>query len=150
MANKIKLFFLAIIAVIAAFFLKDKDTNTVKDNNQVSIIDNNNTDNKDKVVDIPNDIKLSYKGKNVQITKHAQCRMDCRQINNKEIMEVLLQDKINPNKTQAAADGKCASYAYEGTTSSNKKLRIVMADCEDKGKLVTVIDLKTDFECTCN
>lgn len=146
MKNKIKLLAIALIAAVSSFFFqgKEKTTNPTDNNSNVNIIDN-----KDKV-DIPKDIQLSYKGKAVQITKHAQCRMDCRQINNKEIMEILAQDKINHNKTQEAQNGKCPSYAYEGISSSGKKLRIVMADCEDRGKLVTVIDLKTDFECTCN
>lgn len=92
--------------------------------------------------------KMSYKGKNVQVTKHAACRMECRFIKENEIMEVLAQDYINTAKTRN--DGDCPSYAYEGKTNTGKRLRIVVADCEKIAKLVTVIDLNSDFKCVCD
>lgn len=92
--------------------------------------------------------EMSYKGKKVQVTKHAACRMECRFIKENEIMEVLAQDYINTAKTRN--DGDCSSYAYEGKTNTGKTLRIVVADCEKIAKLVTVIDLNSNFKCVCD
>lgn len=90
-------------------------------------------------------VELRYKGKKMRVTKHAKCRMGCRYINEKEIMDVLAQERINPNKTRN--DGECPSYAYEGK-SNGKNLRIVVADCPEP-RLVTVIELDAEHKCDC-
>ena len=153
MSKILKYIAYVIIAIIGFFFMKNKDEKVVDNTTNHRTIEDKNKDKGNssaEELEIPDNMPLSYKGKSVQVTKHAQCRMDCRHINNKEIMEVLLQDNINHNKTQAATGNKCPSYAYEGQTTTGKKLRIVMADCDKNGKLVTVIDLKNDFNCTCD
>mgnify|MGYP002378507983 CR=1 FL=1 len=91
-------------------------------------------------------VELRYKGKKMRVTKHAKCRMGCRYINEKEIMDVLAQERINHNKTRD--DGECPSYAYEGK-SNGKNLRIVVADCADEPRLVTVIELDVKHDCYC-
>ncbi len=87
--------------------------------------------------------ELSYKGKKMSVTRHAKCRMGCRFINEKEIMEVLNQDK----QTETRNNGECPALSYEGK-SNGKKLRIVVADCPTP-RLVTVIELDAEHKCDC-
>lgn len=83
-------------------------------------------------------------------TKHARCRMDCRKIDESEVKEILEKGTINNDKSDPA-DKPCPSYALEGTTHDNQRVRIVFASCNtDEVKVVTCIDLDTDWECACN
>lgn len=135
----------ALILLASLFLLQDKlGLNFGKNNSS-------NENKKEQPQPNPNPqppSEMSYKGKKVQVTKHAACRMECRFIKENEIMEVLAQDYINTAKTRN--DGDCPSYAYEGKTNTGKKLRIIIADCEKIAKLVTVIDLNSDFKCVCD
>ncbi len=81
-------------------------------------------------------------------TKHARCRMDCRHINEREIKEVILENHINQRKSNANGN-PCPTYAYEGRTNDNQRLRIVIAKCSNTWKVVTCIDLDHEFECDC-
>lgn len=82
------------------------------------------------------------------ISKHAKCRMDCRNIDEREIREILRAGTINWSKSEPnnKPDPK---YAVEGVTSDNQKVRIVFADSPKGLVVVTVIDLKTDWDCSC-
>jgi len=82
-------------------------------------------------------------------SKHARCRMDCRHIAEEEVIEILAQGKINWSKTDLQAQ-PCPSFAIDGTTKDQQKVRIVFAGCEEETKVVTVIDLKTDWACDCH
>lgn len=74
--------------------------------------------------------------------------MQCRHISQSEVEEIMQNGKINYNKTDVNA-GPCPTYALEGVTQDNQRVRIVYAQCDFKTKVVTVIDLETDFECHC-
>lgn len=88
--------------------------------------------------------------KKVIFSKHAQCRMDCRQIDSTEVDDVLRTGKINFKKSDTTATAICKKkYAIEGTTKDQQKVRIIIAPCEDKLTVVTVIDLDTDWACDC-
>lgn len=92
---------------------------------------------------------LMYNGKKLRLTKHARCRMDCRFIDAYEINEVIQQNKVNERKTKRQAQ-PCPSIAYEGTTRDGQQARIVIGACEQKSPVViTVIDLKNDYQCAC-
>ncbi|RYY47846.1 MAG: DUF4258 domain-containing protein [Chitinophagaceae bacterium] len=81
-------------------------------------------------------------------SKHARCRMDCRQIDESEVKEILSAGQINESKIETSNKG--TSYPLEGTTHDNQRVRIVFAPKEDgKMVVVTVIDLETDFACDC-
>jgi hypothetical protein len=138
---------LAVILIATLFLLQDRfGLNFGKGGNKNGNGNNNNKDNP-LPKPLPDDVQLTYKGKKLQLTRHAECRMGCRYIKNPEIMEVLAQDYINKAKTRN--DGDCPSFAYEGQSASGKNLRIVVADCETVAKLVTVIDLDTNHKCDC-
>ncbi|RYZ30981.1 MAG: DUF4258 domain-containing protein [Chitinophagaceae bacterium] len=81
-------------------------------------------------------------------SKHARCRMDCRQIDESEVKEILQSGQVNENKIENSSKG--ISIPLEGTTHDNQKVRIVFAPKED-GKIVvvTVIDLEKEYECDC-
>lgn len=94
--------------------------------------------------------KLMYKNRPVDVTKHGSCRMDCRQLRPEEVQLVLDKGVINPRKSgQNDKPGDCPTTALEGRTQDGQLARIVVADCGSYCKLVTVIDLETDFSCNC-
>ncbi|MGH1335761.1 MAG: DUF4258 domain-containing protein [Aureispira sp.] len=92
---------------------------------------------------------LSYKGRQLILTKHARCRMDCRELDPYEIQEVINLNNINQRKSKPASGGRCESIAYEGRTRDGQMARIIVGDCEDDPIVITVIDLDTKYNCTC-
>jgi hypothetical protein len=81
-------------------------------------------------------------------TKHALCRMDCRHIDESEILEILNEGNINARKSDEN-DKPCPTYAYEGYSHDNQHLRIVIARCDEGEKVITCIDLENEFQCDC-
>ena len=74
--------------------------------------------------------------------------MDCRFISEIEIAEILEKGKMNPRKS-SLNDLPCPTYALEGRTRDNQQVRIVFAECDDVTKVITAIDLKRKYNCTC-
>lgn len=94
---------------------------------------------------------LRYHQKPVILTKHARCRMGCRHIDASEIQEMLKNGVVNTRKSgQSKDEATCPTQAIEGKTHDNQTVRIVVAECDTKVKIVTVIDLKNEFKCTCD
>lgn len=85
---------------------------------------------------------------NLIFNKHARCRMKCRNIDESEVREILLNGKINSKKIQR--DKRGMTYPVEGVTHDNQHVRIVFAPKDDGLVVVTVIDLDTDWSCDCN
>jgi hypothetical protein len=81
-------------------------------------------------------------------TKHALCRMDCRNITKDEINEIMHKGIINFNKS-FRNDRPCPTFALQGQTSDGDKLRVIFAQCSDETKVVTCYNLEQDFECHC-
>lgn len=99
--------------------------------------DSNFSDSKDKK------LKISSK---IVLTKHAQCRMDCRKIDIEEIKEVISKGRINPKKSDLKKK-PCPVIAMEGKTSKGKeKVRVVLAACKEETKVITVIDLNQKLD----
>jgi Domain of unknown function (DUF4258) len=90
------------------------------------------------------DRRISY----IEYTEHAKCRMQCRKISQAEVEEIMKDGKINYNKSDVDAK-PCPTYALEGVTKDDQKVRIVFAQCDFKTKVVTCIDLNTEWECHC-
>ncbi len=84
----------------------------------------------------------------IEYTEHAKCRMQCRKISQAEIEEIMRDGKINYAKSDVN-DRPCPTYALEGITKDAQRVRIVFAQCDLKTKVVTGIDLDTDWECHC-
>ncbi|UCJ07960.1 DUF4258 domain-containing protein [Chitinophaga pendula] len=81
-------------------------------------------------------------------TRHARCRMDCREITKEEIEAILVNGKMNEEKSDLA-DKPCPTYALEGYAADGQHLRVVFAVCGHETKVVTCIDLERDWSCDC-
>jgi hypothetical protein len=85
----------------------------------------------------------------LEYSRHARCRMDCRQVSEAEVLDLLEHGEINPRKTRLD-DKPCPTYALEGySQQDHQHLRIVFAQCDNYTKVVTCIDLDRDLECHC-
>ncbi len=85
----------------------------------------------------------------INYTKHAKCRMECRDFTKQEVEEILENGKINFSKSNDRP-GDCPTYALEGITSDGQHARMVFALCsQTTAKVITVIDLDTDHDCNC-
>ena len=85
--------------------------------------------------------------KPLRYTQHGRCRMACRHITEAEVQDLLSDGHIAPDRTRT--DGECVSYAVEGRTDDGQDVRIVYADCDRETRVVTTIDLDTDWPCSC-
>ncbi|HEU4858800.1 MAG TPA: DUF4258 domain-containing protein [Chitinophagaceae bacterium] len=90
------------------------------------------------------DRRTSY----IEYSNHAKCRMACRKISQAEVEEIMQDGRINYNKSDLK-NARCPRYAVEGVTTDKQKVRIVFAQCNEKTQVVTVIDLDTDWSCSC-
>ena len=80
---------------------------------------------------------LRFHGKQIILTKHAHCRMECRHITASEIDEVLKGEHVNLRKSgQSHEEANCPTKAYEGVTHNGQTVRVVVAECADKAKLL--------------
>jgi hypothetical protein len=84
----------------------------------------------------------------LEYTKHALCRMDCRQISKADIADIMRSGEINYAKTDVN-DRPCPTYAVQGYSNDGQHLRVIFAQCQTKTKVVTCYDLEKDFECHC-
>jgi len=136
------LILLMVAAIIVIKLVKGKDgpspkpkTTTTKPQDPAS-----NPTNRDKGFDR----RISY----LDYSNHAKCRMECRKISRAEVEEIMRDGKINYSKSDLQ-NARCPRYALEGVTQDDQRVRIVYAQCNEKTTVVTVIDLETDFECSC-
>ena len=74
--------------------------------------------------------------------------MVCRQIDKREIAEILQKGRINHEKSDPASrpDPK---YALEGYTQDGQEVRIIFAQADEGTVVVTVIDLQKEWSCNC-
>lgn len=86
--------------------------------------------------------------KKIYYTKHAKCRMDCREISKEEINFIREKGNINYRKSDME-DKPCPTIAKEGRSKDGQMLRIVFAECDNETKIVTAIDLENEYECNC-
>jgi hypothetical protein len=82
-------------------------------------------------------------------SKHARCRMDCRQISEKEIEAILLNGTINYKKSSLQVADCQKKYAVEGITDDQQRVRIIFAPCAEEVTVVTCIDLGKEWVCNC-
>ena len=87
---------------------------------------------------------------NIEYTRHANCRMKCRRITKAEVEDIMKHGTVNYKKSDVK-DRPCPTYALEGYThQDNQHVRIIFAQCDNKTKVVTCIDLEHEFNCDCN
>ncbi len=134
-------YLIIIVLAVALFFVKkykQDDSTSPKITNDKK--DQPSTVNRNRGFDR----RVSY----IEYTEHAKCRMQCRKISQAEVEEIMKGGKINYAKSDVS-DKPCPTYALEGVTSDNQRVRIVFAQCDFKTKVVTSIDLNTNWECHC-
>ncbi|MBA4140200.1 MAG: DUF4258 domain-containing protein [Segetibacter sp.] len=137
--------FLVVLTIIALaikrcdqpFNQNTQQTRRVERNTQVTKEDNNA-----RVV--PFDRRTSE----LFFTKHAKCRMKCRQISQQEVKDILLNGKVNYNKSDLN-DPKGPTYAIEGVTDDQQHVRIIFAPKQKHLTVVTVIDIDVEHQCNC-
>jgi hypothetical protein len=74
--------------------------------------------------------------------------MNCRNIDESEVKEILEKGIINYSKSEPASrpDPK---YALEGRTHDNQRVRIIFAPADRGMVVITVIDLEKEWSCNC-
>jgi hypothetical protein len=82
-------------------------------------------------------------------TKHARCRMDCRQIDESEVKEIIEKGTINYNKSDPSHKPD-PTYALEGITHDKQHVRLVVAPSEHELVVITCIDLDHEWSCHCD
>lgn len=128
-----------LLAIVLFFIRKNKQDDTTKPKTTTGKKDPS-TVNRNRGFDR----RISY----IEYTEHAKCRMQCRKISQDEVEEIMKEGKINYAKSDVN-DLPCPTYALEGITKDNQRVRIIFAQCDYKTKVVTSIDLNTDWECHC-
>lgn len=125
--------FFVYFIIIFSFLISCKNNSSTNQNQEnVSVNDTTLTDKKDRKFTISSKIVL---------TKHAQCRMECRKISLEEIKEIITKGKVNPKKSEPKKK-PCPVLAIEGiTVKERRKIRVVLAACKEETKIITVIDL---------
>ncbi len=100
---------------------------------------------------MPGTIKLEeLREQTLEYNPKSECTMICKGIDSVELKEVLTQGKINYGKSDVHKS-PCPTYAVEGTTQSNKKLQIVIGDCDTISRILTIIDLNSETDtCKCD
>ena len=142
--NKKWLPFVLILLIAAAIVLikwvRGKETSSPKTKTTQTTKDPSSTVNRDRGFDR----RISW----LKYSNHAKCRMDCRKVSQGEVEEIMKEGKINYKKSDLQ-NTRCPRYAVEGITSDEQRVRIVYAQCNESTTVVTVIDLDTDFTCSC-
>ena len=111
---------------------------------------------KGKGCQMPNSAKMEELGwQRLEYTKHADCRMKCRNITEAEIREILGTGakrgtgKVNYAKSDVRHK-PYPTYAIEGPTEAKRRLRIVIDDVDTISRVVTTIDLSMENDsCDC-
>lgn len=104
--------------------------------------DEEKTDNEKSSLDVFRNSEAKY-----HFTKHARCRMKCRQISQEEVKEIVQRADVNYRKSDLDAP-EGPKYALEGITSGDKQhVRIIVAPKKRHLTIVTVIDLENEWEC---
>ena len=93
------------------------------------------------------DIGFSRSADKIIYSRHARCRMDCRHIDESEVLEILQNGTLNVNRIEADERGK--TFPLEGVTHDRQKVRIVFAPKQNDLVVVTVIDLDNEWPCDC-
>ena len=143
MKKAIPLIILIVLAVVTLFI---KQCNTTSDDVKPTKPEDDKTTEQ---ADVGSKRGLNRSPSNINYSKHARCRMDCRHISEGEVQQILKEGKINYAKSELKGEDCKKKYAVEGTTKDNQKVRIIFAPCSDEVTVVTVIDLGKEWACEC-
>jgi hypothetical protein len=94
------------------------------------------------------DIRTELMSNRFSYTRHAKCRMKCREISEEEVNRILETGFLNRDKS-GDGSGQCATYAFEGKTFDGQEIRVIFGNCPKTTKIITCIDLKQEHSCDC-
>ena len=83
------------------------------------------------------------------LTRHAKCRMDCRDITVDEIKGIIKEGHVNLAKSGIGSKGD-STFALEGYSKDRQHLRIVVSPEYDGLVVITCIDLNKEWPCSCD
>lgn len=130
-----------IILAVVAIFLKRCNSNSQVSKGSNSTTNTRSSNNGSE--------KFNRNVAKFYFTKHARCRMKCREITQREIKEILAEGTINYNKSDLN-DPQGPTYALEGMTDDRQHVRVIFAPKQQHMSVVTVIDLDVEHQCNCD
>ena len=145
MGKKAIPYILLLVLAVAAIAIKKCNNSGNKVSKQNSTTKNSSSANS---ADVNRNRGFDRRTSFIEYTEHAKCRMQCRHISQSEVEEIMKDGQINYRKSNVDAT-PCPVYALEGVTSDRQRVRIVFAQCDYKTKVVTSIDLDTEWQCHC-
>lgn len=83
-------------------------------------------------------------------SKHARCRMGCRDITEGEIRKVIKEGTLNQEKSGYDKKYRDQTYALEGYGDNDQYIRVVVTPRQNELLIITVIDLRKQWQCDCN
>ncbi|HAN40296.1 MAG TPA: hypothetical protein DCQ29_15440, partial [Chitinophagaceae bacterium] len=86
----------------------------------------------------------------IKYSKHARCRMECRHITAAEVALILKTGTVNYRKSDLQAAPCKKRYAVEGQSNDGQHIRIIVAQCNGEATIITVIDTKEEWQCSCS
>ena len=150
--NKIIPIVLLVIMALATLAIKRCKTNAIPAKPTTTTSRSNTSQNTNRnttsVTNNNDNLKLDRNSTDLYFTKHARCRMKCRNISQKEVKDILANGTINYNKSNLQ-DPQGPTYALEGYTNDRQHVRIIFAPKQIHLTVVTVIDLDVEHECSC-
>lgn len=92
----------------------------------------------------------SMRKKPLHITEHAACRMDCRFVTRKEVLQSLFSGRVNTRKSNPE-EMPCPKYVVDAEVQTaqgrRKTVQSVFSACPTETRLVTTIDTSTNWPC---
>ena len=94
---------------------------------------------------------LRYQNQRVTLSHEGLCWANCQKITATEIQEILDQEKMNESQSSdLVSSGECPTLAFEGSTKEEREIRVIIGDCKEDPKVVSVLDLKEKTDCNCD
>lgn len=127
--------FIILLIAFAAIYIKEKKSTEVIQSLTLKNLDQEKGLNR-------NPSKINY-------SNHARCRMKCRNIDEKEVTDLIKTGKINYSKSDLNEEECKNKYALESNSRDNQNLRIIVSPCGSEETIITVIDLNKEWKCNC-
>ena len=126
-----------------ALFTGCNNSNTKNSDTESEYSSDESSDEKDTLLEnveekeIVKDKFIDIRKKEIKLTKHARCRMDCRSITTGDIKTVLQRGKIVPKKSKLST--KPYRYCFEAMVKG-RKLHVIFVDYPQYVRIITVIN----------
>lgn len=98
-----------------------------------------------------NRVKEQMNKSTFRYSEMARCRMDCKQITQAEVEEILRNGEVNFSESDSRGTA-VPSYAVEGRTSTNKNLRVIVTiyERDSVAEITTAVNMDGSRDtCAC-